>query len=95
MARIGTGGPILLAACVLLLAGCGDSGGMSTAEAEEWLSVMLEENADDGTVGKVNCLSEEEGRWQCVVPFTPAGGEKVNISGDLSCDDTDCLWRPE
>ena len=85
---------ILLAVSVLLLAGCGDSG-KSTAEAEEWLSGMLKEDAEGGTVGAVNCRDETEGRWQCVVEFTPAGGEKVNVSGELSCDDTDCLWRPE
>lgn len=53
---------ILLAVSVLLLAGCGDSG-KSTAEAEEWLSGMLKEDAEGGTVGAVNCHDETEGRW--------------------------------
>ena len=56
---------------------------------------MLKEDAEGGTVGAVNCRDETEGRWECVVEFTPAGGEKVNVSGELSCDNTDCLWRPE
>ena len=85
---------LLLALCVPLLAGCGD-GSKSTAEAEEWLSGMLKDTAEGGTVGSVNCLEDTEGLWQCVVVFTPTDREKVNISGELSCDDTECLWRPD
>jgi hypothetical protein len=55
----------------------------------------MKENAKGGTVGAVICLDDTEDRWQCVVEFTPARGEKHNVSGELSCDDTDYLWRPD
>ena len=88
--RCSTG--LALGLTILTLVGCGGDGGMSTADAEAWLTTMSEKEGG-GTVGSVNCIDGGE-QWDCIVDFTPTGGDAVRVAGTLRCDDTNCLWRP-
>jgi ABC-type glycerol-3-phosphate transport system substrate-binding protein len=92
--RFSTGLALGLAA--LALAGCGSSPAeMSTADAEKQLWVMLEDKAPAGTVvTEVTCLDEDTDRWQCVAA-AEQGDDEMSVSGTFSCDDKNCLWRPD
>jgi len=85
----------------LALAGCGGSDGMSTADAEHQLTVMVQQTADakvEGVkvyVGNARCVDDGNQRWQCVLELDPENAEPLQQSGELVCDGARCAWKPE
>ena len=84
---------LALGLSILALTGCGSSDKIDTgAKAEQSLLAMLDKAP--GWDRTVRCVDAGDDRWECVA-VAEHGNDKVSVSGTFSCDDRNCLWRPD